>query len=76
MPTGVSCSLGGITQRQALQGVSSSHTRRERASRREREQVTEIPPPPSIPRESTRICVLEIKTVCLSLDPTAARSGV
>lgn len=56
--------------------VLITHEERVSKQEREREQVTEIPLPPSILRESTRICVLEIKAVCLSLDPTAARSGV
>lgn len=56
--------------------VLITHEERASKQKREREQVTEITLPPSILRESTRICVLEIKTVCLSPDPIAARSGV
>lgn len=44
-------------------------------SEREQREETEEAQPPSTRRENTHVCVLEIKTICLSPDSTAARSG-
>lgn len=46
-----------------------------REQKREKTEVMEKASPPSLQRESTHICVLEIKTVCLSPDFVAARPG-
>lgn len=51
--------------------MSSSQSK----NRGARKQMTEKAVSPSIQRESTHICVLEIKTLCLFLDSIAARSG-
>lgn len=58
---------------QKHQGMSSSQSKREQRSKKT--EMTEKAVSPSIQRESTHICVLEIKTVCLSLDSIATRSG-
>lgn len=68
-------SLGETSQIQKHWDVSLSQSKRERAEERENRGDRENSAT-AIQRESTHICVLEIKTVCLSPDSIAARSAV
>lgn len=53
-------------------GMSSVQSKGNRA---EQTEDTEKTLPPCKQRENTHVCVLEIKTVCLSPDSRATRSG-
>lgn len=63
--------LRGSTRTRRNTTVCTRHEVKETEQREETEEAQ----PPSTRRENTHVCVPEIKTICLSPDSTAARSG-